>query len=420
VSTKYFTRLLLVVILALGGFNFSTVHAAGVSQACASDRSLVCPDVSAVHFTSDAPQSVDQSSSGSTLYSSTSATKLTFTYTSSSVDAGKTLIIQFFDVTAGLKFIIIPNPASSNNCNPQLTIQKQCQISLNSNGNASFNVALFGATEGTGFNYQLLGSTAWTSGAVRVNFTPGGWAPSAPLACAGEKSQVCAPISNLAVHEGSRTLQVSAGEGGDAGMSVGINSQFLEYAFTSSSAYAFKTVYVDFFDVSQSTSLLVDTSTDKQGAGCDKQVANANGCFIHLDANGSASFLLVIMRSQLGDSFKFKINGVSYTSNFIRVAFTNQSSFTSPSPSSTPTPVVTPTPSPTASFTAKAIKGAIQIVASNGKSKKLTISGPGIRASTFTISADSASVILPVVAGKYTITITLGNLKKSVTLRVQK
>ena len=386
------------------GWVAATPAQADTSYACSGDNTQVCPNVSMVHVQSDVANAPEQSTSSGTLFAPKRSTQLHFSYSSHSVDSNRLFSLQFFNITPGLKLIVTSTDGSSTVCNPQLAIQKSCQTRLDANGNARFSVAVFDAQDGTGFNYQLVGATAWTSNFVRVTFTTSGTAPDAPLSCAAQNSQVCAPVSSVSVKSGNQTVKLVSRSSGDGSMTIAAGTKFLTYHVTTSSGYAYKTIYVDFFGASPSGLLAIDTSANTQGIGCDKQVAPSNGCFIQLDSTGSATFIVALANAQVGDSYKFKINGAGYTSKYIQVTFASQTTF---APSTQPTPQVT----------AKGVKGAIAVSITQGAGKKATIKGVGVRSTSLTLPLGTSTIYVTTKPGKHAITVTIGSISRAFSVR---
>ena len=249
------------------------------TYSCNNFPTQLCAPITTVSVSLDSKKPLATNSS--TTFISTKVTKLNFSINAGPDNAAKSATIQFFDISAGLKFIVWSNADSS--CAAGNTIQKECLITLDSEGKKSFYVTLLDAEPGMHFQYKYVGPEAWTSATKSITFSSTGKIPLTPEACASNATQICGPISNLSFKAGVKNVKFSKPDKqGNFKASISPTADLLKFHYKSSSAYAFKYLYVDFFNLTSGLGVLIDTSTNTLGAGCDRNVAGTHGCYIQL------------------------------------------------------------------------------------------------------------------------------------------
>ncbi len=291
--------------------------ASATTYSCNNFSSQLCAPISTVTVSLDSKKPLTTNST--TTFVSTKVSKLNFTINAGSDNASKTATLQFFDISAGLKFIVRSNSDSA--CAPGNTIQKECQITLGAEGKKSFYVTLLDAEPGMHFQYKYVGPEAWTSATKSMTFSANGKIPVTSEACASNATQICGPVTNLSFSAGSKKIKISKpDESGNFKANISAASDLLKFNYKSSSDYAFKYLYVDFYNLTSGLSILIDTSSNTLGAGCDRNVAPARGCYIQLSSKGSASFIITLNGGAIGKTFNFKLNGAGYTSKYVVVS----------------------------------------------------------------------------------------------------
>jgi hypothetical protein len=300
-------------ILVTSGF---TTSASATTYACNNFASQLCAPITTVSMSLDSNKPLATNSA--TTFIGTKVSKLNFSINAGSDNASKSATLQFFDISAGLKFIVRSNDESA--CAAGNTIQKECAITLDSDGKKSFYVTLLDAEPGMHFQYKYVGPEAWTSATKSVTFSVKGKVPVMPEACVANTTQIWAPVTNLSFNAGAKHIEISKPDkSGNFKASMPASSDLLEFNYKSSSDYAFKYLYVDFYNLASGLSILIDTSTNVLGAGCDRNVAPARGCYIQLNSKGSASFIITLNGGAAGKTFNFKLNGAGYTSKYVVV-----------------------------------------------------------------------------------------------------
>lgn len=303
------------------GLNAPTSPASATTYGCNNATSQLCAPISTVSMSLDSEKALVTNSV--TTFVGTNVSRLNFTINAGSDNASKTATLQFFDISAGLKLIVRSN--SESTCSAGNTIQKECAITLDSSGKKSFYITLLDAEPGMHFQYKFVGPEAWTSATKSVTFSIKGKLPVTSQACAANATQICAPVTNLSFKSGSKNIEFSKPDkSGNFKASMPATSDLLEFSYKSSSDYAFKYLYVDFFNLAAGLTILIDTSTNKLGAGCDRNVAPARGCYIQLNSDGSANFIITLNGGAVGKTFSFKLNGAGYTSKFVAVTMTKK------------------------------------------------------------------------------------------------
>ena len=297
-------------------FNGLTTPANATTYACNNFPTQLCAPISTVSLSIDSGKTLVSNST--TTFVSTKITKLNFQIDAGSSNATKAATIQFFDISAGLKLLVRSNATSS--CAAGNTIQKECAITLDSDGKKSFYLSLFDVEPGMHFQFKYVGPEAWTSATKSVTFSIGGKIPQTPEACVSNNTQICGPVTNLSFQSSGKLIKTSKPDkNGNFTSKIPANTEILKFTYKSSPAYAFKYFYVDFFNLTSGLNLIVDTSTNTTGAGCDRSVANSRGCYMQLNSKGSGSFLVLLSSNAAGKSFSFKLNGPSYTSKYVVV-----------------------------------------------------------------------------------------------------
>jgi hypothetical protein len=363
---------------------------AAPSYGCNNFNSQLCAPISVVSFESDVASSPISTGGEAKAYASTSTSKITFTIDADIANAGKTATLQFFDISAGIKFLVRSNQESA--CAAGSTIQKECVITLDSNGEASLYVNTINVTAGMQFQYKFVGPEAWTSGTVRTIFTTTGAAPVAPQACVANQSQVCGLISNVSFSDdGGQIATTTPDASGNAKATLAKASDLLLFSYRSESAYAFKYIYVDFHNISSGLTLQVDTSLSSTGAGCDRTVASAKGCYMLLDSDGSADFYVTLSGSELNRSFNYKLNGAGYTSKLVTVTIANKSVFAKAPAAGAPKLTV--------------VAGGVQLDVKNAKGKKVSLIVNGKTLMSARASGNALSYVVPLSRGSHKVSV---------------
>ncbi len=296
--------------------------AVATTYSCNNFQNQLCAPISTVSFNSGSGKAL--ASNSTTTFISTKVSKLNFTINAGQDNASKTATLQFFDISAGLKLIVRSN--SNSFCAAGNTIQKECAITLGADGTKTFYLTLLDAEPGMHFQFKYVGPEAWTSSTKSVTFSSDGKIPLTPEACVANGAQICGPVSNLTLKAKNKVLKVSKlGKSGNFKSSLDSKIDLLKFTYKSNSAYAFKYIYVDFFNLTGGLSLIVDTSTNSLGSGCDRSVANSRGCYMQLNSKGSATFIVTLSANATGQTFSYKLNGAGYTSKYVVVTLAGKS-----------------------------------------------------------------------------------------------
>lgn len=312
---KKYSKFLFITAFFVGSINLMQ-PAAATTYACNNFANQLCAPITTVSLSLESKKSLVTNST--TTFVSTKVSRLNFTINAGSDNASKTATLQFFDISSGLKLIVRSNGNSA--CAAGNTIQKECAISLGADGKQSFYVTFLDAEPGMHFQYKYVGPEAWTSATKSVTFSVDGKLPVTPEACAANNVQICAPVTNLSFKAGSTKIKISKPDkNGNFKAQLGATEDLLKFTYNSSSDYAFKYIYVDFFNLTSDLSLIVDTSANKLGAGCDRTVAASRGCYMQLSSSGSATFIVTLSANATGKAFSYKLNGAGYTSKVVTV-----------------------------------------------------------------------------------------------------
>lgn len=317
-SKTFFAGFFGILIVAFGLIQ----PAAATTYGCNNFQNQLCAPISTVSMSLDSEKPLVTNSA--TTFISTKVSKLNFKISAGADNGSKTATLQFFDISAGLKLIVRSNSKSA--CAAGNTIQKECAITLGSDGTKSFYVTLLDAEPGMHFQFKYVGPEAWTSATKSVTFSVDGKVPQTSEACIANTNQICGPVSNLSFSASGKKLNISKPDkNGNFKARLSAKNDLLKFTYKSSSAYAFKYVYVDFFNLTGGLNLIVDTSSNTLGAGCDRTVANSRGCYMQLNSKGSATFIVTLSSNAPGQTFSFKLNGAGYTSKFVVVTLTKKS-----------------------------------------------------------------------------------------------
>ncbi len=313
ITSRSFLVTLSLLMISLAGLS---QPASATTYGCNNFANQLCAPITTVSMAIDSNKALVTNSI--TTFVSTKVTKLNFTINAGADNASKTATLQFFDISSGLKLIVRSNESSA--CAAGNTIQKECAITLGSDGKKSFYVTFLDSAAGMHFQFKYVGPEAWTSATKSVTFSSDGKIPLTPEACVSNNAQICAPVSNLSFKAKGAQIKISKPDkAGNFKANLVSTNDLLKFTYKSSSAYAFKYIYVDFFNLASGLNLIVDTSTNTLGAGCDRSVANSRGCYMQLSSEGSATFIVTLSGNATGKSFSFKLNGAGYTSKYVAV-----------------------------------------------------------------------------------------------------
>jgi len=313
IAYKSFLTFISVSLLSLIGL---TQPAEATAYACNNFAAQLCAPITTVSMNIDSDKTLV--TNATTTFVSTKVTKLNFTINAGADNANKTATLQFFDISLGLKLIVRANESSA--CAAGNTIQKECVVTLGVDGKKTFYITLLDSAPGMQFQFKYVGPEAWTSATKSVTFSVGGKLPVTPEACVANNTQICGPVSNLSFKAGSKQIEISKPDkNGNFKTNLVATNDLLKFTYKSSPDYAFKYIYVDFFNLMGGLSLIVDTSANSVGAGCDRTVAASRGCYMKLSSTGSATFIVTLSGNASGQSFSYKINGAGYTSKFVTV-----------------------------------------------------------------------------------------------------
>ncbi|MBU6213882.1 MAG: Ig-like domain-containing protein [Actinomycetales bacterium] len=291
------------------------------SQSCANfgDASSLCPPISQLALSVTGAGQPTAIASGQALLAATS-TNLAFTFTSQSANAGKGLIVQFFDLSAGLTLALATgDPAGSRACRAGEAATNTCYINVDASGNASFTVTVSGAQVGRLFKYQISGPAGFTSGFVTAVYSahPNG-AETADL-CA-DRNRICASASRLSFDAAGVKVPVTYDDSGAGSVLMPTSTTSLVFRYTSIADYSGKFVHVQFFDFSDGLSVTVPAGTANSSTSCDPGPAPGHGCYIQLDAAGSATFSVNVSGAAAERFFRYQISGAGgYASSAVTV-----------------------------------------------------------------------------------------------------
>ena len=313
ITSKSVFTVISVVLLSFVGL---TQPAAATTYSCNNFASQLCAPITTVSLSLDSGKALVTNSS--TTFLGKNVTKLNFSINAGVDNASKTATLQFFDISAGMKLLVRSNETSA--CAAGNTIQKECLITLGADGKNTFYLTLLNAEPGMHFQFKYVGPEAWTSATKSVTYSTDGKVPVTPEACAGNNTQICGPVTNVSFKAKSTKVKISKPDkSGNYKAKLVATNDLLYFTYKSSSAYAFKYIYVDFYNLTSGLGLQVDTSTNALGAGCDRTVAASRGCYMALDSKGSATFIVTLSANAVGKAFNFKLNGAGYTSKYVTV-----------------------------------------------------------------------------------------------------
>lgn len=294
---------------------------AGSSQSCAAfgDASSLCPPISQLAMRVTGAAQATAVVQGQALLA-TSSKDLTFTFTSTSGNAGKNLIVHFFDVSAGLTVTLASaNSASSTACRAAEAANGVCVITADSAGGATFSATVGGAQVGRLFKFQINGPAGFTSGFVTAVYSANiGGGETADLCV--DRTRVCPGVSRVSFEVAGAQVPVAfdAAGVGSALMPVGTTS--LRFRYTSVADYAGKFAHIQFFDFSTGLDVMVPAGTANSSTSCDPGPAPGHGCYLQLDSAGSASFTVAITGAAAERMFRYQVSGVGgYASTSVAV-----------------------------------------------------------------------------------------------------
>lgn len=134
---------------------------------------------------------------------------VTFNYSSSAADAGLQLQVNWMDLSSGLAATVDHNSMSSawssTACFPD-GAPSQCQIKLDSDGNASFTMHFTGNTSGKSFRYLIAGAS-YSSAAVLATFGTEP-SPSATPTATGTSQPSTTPTTSPGTWNGMTTFNL--------------------------------------------------------------------------------------------------------------------------------------------------------------------------------------------------------------------
>jgi len=291
------------------------------SQSCAAfgDATTICPPISqlAMKVTSAAAATPVVNGQASL---AVTATNLTFTFTSQAGNSGKGLAVQFFDISNGLTVALsIGDPTTSHACRAGEAAGNMCFINVDAAGAASFTVAITGASVGRLFKYQINGPAGFTSGFVTAIYAanPGG-GETADL-CA-DKSRVCSNVSRVTFDVAGTKVPVTFDDSGAGSAFMPVATTSLVFHYTSIADYAGKFAHIQFFDFTTGLNVVVPAGSANSSTSCDPGPAPGHGCYVQLDAAGSATFTVNITGSALDRIFRYQVSGAGgYSSRSVTV-----------------------------------------------------------------------------------------------------
>jgi hypothetical protein len=352
----------------------------------------ICADISNLAQTLSDGTPVPVSNGSAFL--STSTTSVKFVFTSNSSLGGKSINLQFFDISSGLTLNLPTSTCSSTQMSGCGVVAK-----VNGSGSVTIAVSISGAASGKVFKYQLNGANGFASGFVTTTFNSSGGGGNTPEACGIGAATICAPITRLSATSENKTIPITYDAiTKDGTANIAPNTTAITYTYTSPTDYASKYVFVQFFDVT-TLSLTVPGGSINSSTSCDPQPALSKGCKIQVAADGKASFTVFLSNASIGANFKYKISGESYDSKIV---------------------VTTVAVAPTINITAGKKKFTVVVNNANGRSAIVTYRvGNKPKTATLRIVNDAAQFNIPVTKGSYTVKVRIGMYSKTKTVNIK-
>ncbi len=150
---------------------------------------------------------------------------------------------------------------------------------------------------------------ALTAGLASMTLSsPAEAAGATPLACGGDITHICAPVTYLKFNDRGSEVPITL-VGANATATLSSDAKDLGGIFKTSAEYAGKFVHIQFFDISKGMGFTVQAGAAGSSTACDPGPASGNGCYIKLDGSGSASFNFSVSNVTSASKFSVQISG---------------------------------------------------------------------------------------------------------------
>ena len=304
---------------------------AAESYACAADPTQVCAPVSNITVASEGAAKAITAGAVALDGGKT----VTFTYTSSALDAGKQLTVDLFNFSDGLTSFM-----PTTGCSPSGGA-KQCTIALNSSGSATFTVAFTGNGDGASFRYHIVGPT-YGSANVAASFVggTGATATPTPTSTVVDSCATSSVSTEDSIDVGVDKISVLGNTGKTGNLLKSTNTDLT--VTVNDAANPCKVVVVAFSGMSSDWTLDIPSSSRVNSTlpstlGCLAADAAFQTCRIRLSDAGLATFHLTV-GNVLGKTFGYKIIGpAAFSTETVTVSFEGIATTPTPTPTGTPT-----------------------------------------------------------------------------------
>ena len=135
-----------------------------------------------------------------------------------------------------------------------------------------------------------------------------GAAGATPLACSGDITHICAPVTYLKFNDRGSEVPITL-VGANATATLSSDAKDLGGIFKTSAEYAGKFVHIQFFDISKGMGFTVQAGASGSSTACDPGPASGNGCYLKLDSTGSGTFNFSVSNVTAASKFSVQISG---------------------------------------------------------------------------------------------------------------
>jgi len=315
--------------------------------------------------------------------------------------SGKNLTVTFFDINGPMHLLpTIGDSFGSTGCEAAATAEKKCAIRADSQGNATFQIQILNPEVGDSFSYQTMGPAGFASGVVNIMYTTNGANTNPAESCPSDRSKVCPPISRANIKVGEQTIAKTFDGQGLGTSVIQTGNTITEVHFNSNSDYAYKWVFLKFFNASAGVTVALDSGDATSSRACDAQDAVHGGCRIKLDSQGNAQFIAVIAGGAIGKSVKYEFSGPNYDSKVVTINFASLSIFAAPV-------------APAKTVKVSASKNLITALITNASGLPVAMRLDNQPVFGVKPHANSVSYYFPVAAGKHILITTIKGIKKT-------